>query len=257
MRRMRHLKPREIQGCDVAYQFWRPETLYDATSGGALVGSGGTIARADDVSGNGNHATQASLGDRPTRQVAAQNGMDAATFDGVSDYLSAGDVADMLSNPVECYAVLIRTGASGLKGIMGKSRAAASAGLWSLLHGAIAGEDNFYFSGSGITAVSPGIATSTSLQVLYGHTPRGNTTVDVSRNSDAPDSMALTDTGASQNTANLLFIGAYQSSTGTGLAANSFIGGDILECAKYSVSLTSETRRRVKDAAMRRARITG
>jgi hypothetical protein len=57
-------------------------TLFDATSGGALVSADGTIARWQDKSGNGNHATQSTSGNRPIRKVANQNGLDAVRFDG-------------------------------------------------------------------------------------------------------------------------------------------------------------------------------
>ena len=259
MRRMRHLKPREIQGCDIAFQFWRPETLYDATSGGNLVASGGAIARIEDVSGNGNHATSSLDTDRPARIVAAQNGLDAGRFDGTSDRLNAGDVADMLDKPVECYAVFIRTGAAGVRGIFGKSRAAVGTGRWSLIQGATTSDDNFLFAGSTPGSVNARLATSTSLQLLYGHSPRGNTTVNLSRNAGSPDSLALTDTGASQNTTDHLVIGAYQNASGTQAPplTNSLIAADILECVKWSVSLTDQTRKRAQHAAMRRARIAG
>ena len=41
-------------------------TLYDATSGGNLVVSGGAVARWNDKSGNSRNATQASASLRPT-----------------------------------------------------------------------------------------------------------------------------------------------------------------------------------------------
>lgn len=63
-------------------------TLYDAVSGGALVGAGGTVARWEDKSGNGRHATQATLGNRPTRTVGAQNTRDVLRFDGTNHFLS-------------------------------------------------------------------------------------------------------------------------------------------------------------------------
>lgn len=255
MRRMRHLKPREIQGCDVAYQFWRPETLYDATSGGSLVGSAGSIARVEDVSGNGNHATQGTSGARPTRQVAAHNGLDAARFDGTDDFLNAGDVADMLGNPVECYVVFVRN--SGSAGIFGKARAGGAAGRWSMY--SFSGNDYFLFSGSGIASTDAPLATSTALQLLHGYTPRGNTTVGLSRNTGAPGSLPLTDTGASQNTAYELVIGGFQGSTGTmsPAAAGWFLSGDVVEAVKYALTLSTLTRKRSQHAAMRRARIAG
>lgn len=258
MRRMRHLKPREIQGCDVAYQPWRPETLYDATTGGSLVAASAAVARCEDVSGNANHMTQGTGGNQPTRRVAAQNGMDALRFDGSDDFMSAGDVADMLGNPVEAYAVFIRTGSDGVKGIFGKSRAFGAAGRWSLLQNSIAGNDNFLFSGSNAASVDALIATSTALQCLYGHCPRGATNVTATRNESTSDARAVVDTGASENTTDILMMGAYQSSSGsTPPLANSYIGADIIECAKYSRTLGEHVRKRVNHAAMRRARIAG
>lgn len=57
-------------------------TLFDATSGGSLVAADGAIARWQDKSGNGNHATQSTFGNRPIRKVANQNGLDAVRFEG-------------------------------------------------------------------------------------------------------------------------------------------------------------------------------
>lgn len=64
------------------YDFSRADTLYDAVSGGSLVSAGGTIARIEDLSGNGRHLTQATAGLRPTRQTAIQNGLDVGRFSG-------------------------------------------------------------------------------------------------------------------------------------------------------------------------------
>jgi titin len=52
-------------------------SLYDATSGGSLVGSGGAVRRWQDLSGNGRHAVGSS---GPTRSLAAVNGRDALSF---------------------------------------------------------------------------------------------------------------------------------------------------------------------------------
>lgn len=66
-----------------------PNTIYDATTGGNLVAAGGMIARWEDKSGNGRHATQSASGSRPTRQTAVQNGRDVVRFDGSNDFLSS------------------------------------------------------------------------------------------------------------------------------------------------------------------------
>jgi hypothetical protein len=65
-----------------------PETLFDATSGGSLVAADGAVARWEDKSGNGRHATQATSGSRPLRKAAVQGGMDVLRFDGSDDSLS-------------------------------------------------------------------------------------------------------------------------------------------------------------------------
>jgi hypothetical protein len=52
-------------------------SLYDATSGGSLVGSGGTVRRWEDLSGNANHVTGSG---GPSRSAAAVNGLDALSF---------------------------------------------------------------------------------------------------------------------------------------------------------------------------------
>ena len=77
MRRMRHLKPREIQGCQLALDASIATSLYDATSGGSLVAANGAVARWEDQSGNARHVTQSTLGNRPLRRISSKGGMDA------------------------------------------------------------------------------------------------------------------------------------------------------------------------------------
>jgi hypothetical protein len=64
-----------------------PETLFDATTGGSLVAADGGVARWEDKSGNGRHATQATSGSRPLRKTSQQNGRDVLLFDGADDLL--------------------------------------------------------------------------------------------------------------------------------------------------------------------------
>lgn len=86
-RRMRHVKAREIQGCQIALDASIPSSLFDATSGGSLVAANGSVARWEDLSGNGRHVTQSSSTIRPLRRVANQGGLDAVEFDGSDDRL--------------------------------------------------------------------------------------------------------------------------------------------------------------------------
>jgi hypothetical protein len=60
-------------------------TLYDATTGGSLVAADGAVARWEDKSGNGRHATQATSGNRPLRKTAQQGGKDTLLWGGNLD----------------------------------------------------------------------------------------------------------------------------------------------------------------------------
>jgi len=67
-------------------------TLFDATSGGLLVAADGGVARWEDKSGNGKHATQATSANRPLRKTNQQNGLDALLFDGSNDAFSFSSI---------------------------------------------------------------------------------------------------------------------------------------------------------------------
>lgn len=252
MRRMRHTKAREWQGCDIAYDFSNPASLYDATSGGSLVASGAAIARAEDQSGNAAHMTQATAANRPLRIVAAQNGLDAARFDGSNDYLTAGDVADLLAAPLEMMWLGKRTNSYLVIGYFGKSRAANATGRWTLLsesgnHEAAHAADN---AGSIAVATSTG---STSPVCLIANAARvsGTATLTLRKNGSA-SSATVTDGNTSVNTTDQVMIGAYQDSTGVPSFAGSFLNGDTYECAKWNTSMTSHSRQRLEQSRLRK-----
>ena len=87
MRRMRHMKPREIQSCYLALDASIASSLYDATSGGSLVAADGAVARWEDQSGNARHATQSTSAYRPLRKSTIMN-IGALQFDGVDDQVT-------------------------------------------------------------------------------------------------------------------------------------------------------------------------
>lgn len=80
--------PSDIAGLQLWLDASSADTLYDATSGGSLVAADGGVARWEDKSGNGRHATQSTSGDRPLRKAAIQGGKDVLRFDGSNDSLS-------------------------------------------------------------------------------------------------------------------------------------------------------------------------
>jgi hypothetical protein len=87
-----------------------PETLFDATTGGSLVAADGSVARWEDKSGNGRHATQSTSGNRPLRKTNQQNGLGALLFDGSNDTLALPSVTIPASHTV--FSVFVRATAS-------------------------------------------------------------------------------------------------------------------------------------------------
>lgn len=253
-RRMRHTKAREWQGCDVAYDFSRPASLYDATSGGSLVASGAAIARAEDQSGNGAHMTQSSSTLRPLRIVAAQRGLDAARFDGSDDYMTAGDVADIRLNTFDMAVVLRRASGSGTVGYLCKSLPVSFGGRFYL---ALDTTDSVGSHLGTTQAVYIGSA-PTTWQVLHGWHLRSSSNVAqqfVSRNAAAATagSAFAADTATDYNTTYNLLMGAYNNSTdGLTPLSGTYLNGDIGEAAKWNRLLGDHPRRRYDHSRARK-----
>jgi hypothetical protein len=80
-------------------------TLFDATTGGSLVTADGAVARWEDKSGNGRHATQSTIGFRPLRKSAILGGKDVLRFDGVDDLMAIP--AFSATAGISCFAVFV------------------------------------------------------------------------------------------------------------------------------------------------------
>jgi len=89
--------PNSVSGLQAWYDASDASTLFGATSGGSLVAANGAVARWEDKSGNGRHATQATSGFRPVRKTAQQNGLGALEFSASSNQrLAVSGSADTL-----------------------------------------------------------------------------------------------------------------------------------------------------------------
>lgn len=78
-------RPSDISGL----QLWLDATtgLFDATSGGnSVTTNASAVARWEDQSGNGRHATQATSGYRATLRTSVQNSRNIIRFDGTDDF---------------------------------------------------------------------------------------------------------------------------------------------------------------------------
>lgn len=79
------VSPKSVPGLMAWWDASSPTYLFDATSGGSEVAADGAVARWEDRSGSGNHATQSTSGYRPVRKLAVIGGKDAVRFDGTDD----------------------------------------------------------------------------------------------------------------------------------------------------------------------------
>ncbi len=80
--------PLDISGCALWLDGADAATMFNATSGGSPVAAGGAVARWEDKSGNGRHATQGNAGNQPSLQSAVQSGKSVVRFDGAGDHLN-------------------------------------------------------------------------------------------------------------------------------------------------------------------------
>jgi hypothetical protein len=107
--------PETISGLQIWLDSSDASTLYNATTGGSLVAADGAVARWEDKSGNGRHATQATSGSRPLRKANQRNSLDAIEFNGTSHFL---DFSSELSfTQYTAFAVVKRSSVSGTAGV--------------------------------------------------------------------------------------------------------------------------------------------
>ena len=106
-----------LGGVSAGLQLWLDaadaSTLYDATTGGSLVAADGGVARWEDKSGNGRHATQGTAGARPARKTAIQNGLDVLRFDGTDDFLDSTDFLDLTAGQAMTAFVVFKRATTG------------------------------------------------------------------------------------------------------------------------------------------------
>ena len=117
MRRMRHLRAREIQGCILCLDASAASSLFDATSGGSLVAADGAVARWEDQSTSAAHATQSTSAAQPLRRIGGINGFDALEFDGSDDRMTF-TLTGSDPNTMIATCKWNNTGQTGSRGIM-------------------------------------------------------------------------------------------------------------------------------------------
>jgi hypothetical protein len=109
-------------GLQAWYDASDASTLFNATTGGSLVAADGGVARWEDKSGNGRHATQSTSGSRPLRKTSVQGGKDVLRFDGSNDFLTSSDFLDLSlsGDAITAFAVVKRQTTGAYHAILSK-----------------------------------------------------------------------------------------------------------------------------------------
>lgn len=129
--------PKSIAGIQLWLDGDDAATLFDETTGGALVAAGGAVGRWEDKSGLSRHATQATVGRRPNRQDNVQASRRALRFDGSYNATTAERMVISSSNSLfnflhsgtgTVFAVASYVSTRQLQIIVGNSQTAAGNG---------------------------------------------------------------------------------------------------------------------------------
>lgn len=269
MRRMRHLKPREIQGCQLALDASISTSLYDATSGGSLVAADGAVARWEDQSGNGYHVTQATGAAQPARRVAAMNGTDSLQFDG-GDYLaqsasSQSKYVHVSAGSTLAYVAHFGTGSNpnAFYGVAGNNTGAASRIGFYAAYEDTAAVANDAFEFLSTTGAAPGSNFVRSANKITPNAPVSVCMALDNANATAGNRLAAAVNGAADFGGNTY---TQTPSTGNPFVAMQVgaIGSNALPLTGYIAKLSgwdrvlgAAVRKRLQNADMRKWRING
>jgi hypothetical protein len=166
---------------DISTSLW-----LDAADATTITESGGAVSQWDDKSGNVRHASQPSSGSRPTISAAAQNSLDALSFDGLSDFFSLASALPLASSG--SFDVFFagkpnnsdRVNLYGGAGIVRQYPGSDAAGSWAVgvrNNGAVAVQHHLTSGSNSNGAVSGGsISTNTNAIAFWRYDTDGGAT---------------------------------------------------------------------------------
>jgi hypothetical protein len=211
-------------------------SLYSATTGGSLVAADGAVARWQDKSGNGRHATQATSGSSPTRKTLVQGGFDVLRFDGSDDFLTLSDLTT--TNNYTSFFVFRRTSAGINSVSLGPGTLKGNYTAWWF-------SDNVVYESSNGTAnfTTHGSANNSTGAFLLATTRTGTTSIATRRNGSA---LATVTSGAGVTNP------ASGSWSAVGRADDTpiFHNGDMCEILLYNSALSDADRSAVESHLM-------
>jgi hypothetical protein len=213
-------------GVSAGMQLWLDasdaNTLYDATTGGSLVAADGGVARWEDKSGNGRHATQATSGSRPLRKDAVQNGRNVLRFDGSSSFFSLSPIAIPAS--YSAFFVFSRPSQDAHSIIIGNTQELTADNrylAWWF-------SDNVVYSKSNADFSTHGAASTSAGAFLVSDIRNGTTSVATRRNGLSLATVTTGNAISNATAGNLDLVGRNQSVC---------ISGDICEIILYDSAL--------------------
>jgi hypothetical protein len=202
----------------------------------------------DDKSGNGNNVNQPVSTKRPRYRTAVLNSRPVLRFDGVDDWLTAGDKIDALTSDIYIFAVAkYRTAAPG--SLVAKSTYSGKPNRYWLNRsnwedGSSRLDTGFQCdAGHEINASLPD--SSTSWRIVTAALSRSTGTIRLLTNGSVLASANYPDGHNTDSTSRLL-IGAYNNPDDSGEQSGYFFDGDLAEILIYRATLSQSDRERVE-----------
>jgi hypothetical protein len=214
--------------------------LFDATTGGSAVTTdGSSVARWEDQSGNGNHVTQATSGQRPELKTNIQNGRDVVRFTATGsgatdDFLRASStvISGTTARTIFMVVKATTTGQNGIVGFGGGSGTGQTFDITPEIRVRMVGRQDFNLS-MGTTAfriLTIGCPSSALFPDVYGY-------LDGVAMSGTPTSP----TAAVNTTTTVGFTVGRSAQGGLG-----HVGGDYCEILAYDENLSTANRESVE-----------
>jgi methionine-rich copper-binding protein CopC len=234
----------------------QPSALWlDASDSGTITLSGSAVSQWNDKSGNSRNFAQATGGNQPAYSATSFNtSYPGVTFDGSSDFMSAGDTLDVGSQSLGIIAA-VKYNTSNTSGmVISKTRYAAGAGRYFMGRfqgtgfGLGSGTQYQYVAESDFaSAISPSADSSTSPRLL-GLDLNRQTSGSIKNWIDgvAVKTSTFTGNATAYNSNDLLLLGAYGNPTGTGPQASSYLSGVISEVVVVQTAMSDTDRQKLE-----------
>lgn len=247
MRRTRHLKSREIQGCQLALDAAVQGSMFDAAAGGNVSSLGGVVARWEDRSGNGRHFSQATAALQPTLAASGVSfnghrlGIGASALFRAYSTATVIVVASVSSVGASNAAFSVSTSAGSVRAVIRYNGTPAFSAGGRRLDGD-GFQDQVYSPQPvvGVAFVSSAeyVYSSAALRTHFNANPAGN------RSFQAPGLTADAD--------------SVSANVGDNSAGNTqFWRGTVSEVAVFSSAISAAVRKRLEQSRMRKWRIAG